>query len=301
MPKCPLCGSVKTKRSIFGGYRYQGTPFYLTRCLGCGFLYVDPLPDKDVMKKMYDDADYFKKYWVRNSRILGYYEGKDAARDNAVKTLDVIKKYKNTGSMIDIGCAGGHFLGAAKEMGYKCTGLEPNAAMAAYAKNTYGIDVINKDFCEASLTLPKFDIVYMGDVLEHMSGVDNIFGCVKNVMTKTSLFVIEGPMTFNRSLYNMFLALNMVFKKDRMSDNPPYHILEFAANTMRRAIEDNGFRLLYFRITEDSPRFVEGFDGNSLKEKAGRLVKYVSAEVSCSPVGHALSLGDRVFLIAAVR
>ncbi|MCK4463362.1 MAG: class I SAM-dependent methyltransferase [Candidatus Omnitrophica bacterium] len=299
MSTCILCGSSNSTKSIFGGYRYNGSEFYLTRCSKCGFLYLDPIPDENVIESMYGDEFYFKNYWVRNSNVLGYAQGKEAARKNAEETLRVIKRYKSTGSLIDIGCAGGHFLSKAREMKYRCLGMELNKEMAEYAKNTYGINVINKPLHVATEDIGKFDVIYMGDTLEHLTDLDKVFKCVKKIMYDNAILAIDGPMDYNRSFYNAFRIFNMLFKKNRLSINRPYHLWEFDRKTIRMLLKRCGFKVLYLKIIEDPPRFVRGFDRDFLKEKLGRFIRNISKVISNNILTRGLELGNRVLLIAS--
>src|SRR5256885_13237686 len=50
---CPLCGSGKRGKSVFGFTRFRGKAFHFVQCQDCGSHFYDPMPDGPVLGVMY--------------------------------------------------------------------------------------------------------------------------------------------------------------------------------------------------------------------------------------------------------
>ena len=129
----------------------------LVRCRNCGLQYLTPRLKSDVV-------------------ITGYSEGTDeafisqnAARERTfTKNLDLIERLvPQQGRILDIGTAGGAFLGVAKQRGWETAGCEPNRWLAEWGSQHYGITIQPGTIYDMQLPDNAFDVVTLWDVLEH--------------------------------------------------------------------------------------------------------------------------------------
>lgn len=297
---CPVCGSAAVGSSIFGGYRYLQRRYDIVRCRTCGFFFTDPLPEQDILMDLYSRSEYFDEYVAPGSDSVGYLTSLDSPNEYDEMTLALLAQHRRDGRLLDVGCAGGRFLARAKEVGYEVFGIEPNARMAAYARDVLSLKVFEGGLHNAGdIFGPSFfDIVHLGDVLEHLCDLHGAFADIRSILREGGLLVLQQPMTYNRSLFNFFLGLNMLVKKDRYSPYPPLHLWEFVPGTMRRVLGEKGFQVLYFRTFESKPKTVSGTkDGSRAKARIGFYAKAVSCVVSNSPVFSFLGLGDRALVL----
>lgn len=72
------------------------------------------------------------------------------------------------GRLLDVGCACGFLLVAARERGFSVQGVEKSAWAAAQARTAYGLDVETADLETANLAAAYYDVVVMADVVEHL-------------------------------------------------------------------------------------------------------------------------------------
>ena len=86
--------------------------------------------------------------------------------------------------MFDLGAGWGHFMLAAKELGYEIYGVEIAEQPYLYCKNDLKLPVDHIDFFELDTTKHQFDLITMWDVLEHIDKAD-VFLQKCNQLTKT--------------------------------------------------------------------------------------------------------------------
>ena len=304
-PTCIVCGGAATTHSIFGGYRFLGEKYYRLRCENCGFIFVDPIPTGSTFAAMYDD-DYFANYYGGGDGV-GYESSADAAIVRADAILSRVARYVPSGSLLDIGCAGGYFLAAAQRRGYCGLGIELNPKMAEHARSTFGLDVLDGSFESVAIESSgrRFDVIYMGDSLEHLPDPRAALLRVRSVLAPNGVFVLNGPITLNQSLFTAVLRLKLFLGKGRTEwyvDGPPHHLWEWNAGTMRRFLVGNGFDVLAFATSEEPGR-PKNVVTDALKrpltlaETAALGLKDVSAW-STNSLFSALEWGDRVVAIA---
>ena len=137
---------------------HHGTHGQISRCLGCGLIATNPQLPAAQIQALYADVE--DKIYLENI----------SARQKTFRyNLKRIKSYlPSAGNLLDVGTYCGVFLDAAKEEGYRVSGVEPSRWASAYSRNK-GYDV----FCGTLKDLPasneKFDIITSWDVLEHVS------------------------------------------------------------------------------------------------------------------------------------
>ena len=254
---CMVCGRTAIARSIFGGYRFLGRQYYRLRCEHCGFIFVHPVPDASAFAAMYTD-DYFAQYYGGGDDV-GYEASASAAVTRADAILERVACHVAAGLLLDIGCAGGYFLAAAKRRGYGCLGIEPNARMAEHARSTFGLEVLDGSFESAAIESSgrRFDVIYMGDSLEHLPDPRRALERVRQVLAPNGVFVLNGPLTLNRSLFTAVLRVKLLLGKGRSEwyvDGPPHHLWEWNAATLRRFLAGNGFDVAEFATSEEPAR-----------------------------------------------
>tara|TARA_B100000315_G_C14590665_1_gene595553 strand:+ start:2568 stop:3491 length:924 start_codon:yes stop_codon:yes gene_type:complete len=296
--RCIVCESNCYRPSIFGGYNYKNKNYTLVRCVKCGFMFLNPLPSCEVLDEIYNGYDYFEGYYGNGSRKSEYIAGMWDHSKNDLKTINLINLFKKSGKLLDLGCAGGRFMINARKSGFSVYGIEPNKKMATHAKEKLELEVLCRNIEDVSLEDRRFDIIHAADVLEHLLGLPKTMVTIKNVLEDDGILVISQPLTYNRSFYNLFLGINMLIKKDRyQSQNPPTHLWEFNFATLRKFIENMGFEILYYNISESKSRALSIYKSPTLKNLLGHYSKNISSFLSNNPISKMLKMGDRATVV----
>jgi len=220
-------------------YEWQRARFELGECLACGHISLRPMPEPEQIRSFYGE-DYFETGLHGLDREKATYtERADAAH---TQTLDFVKKvllsrYPEGRSLFEIGAATGHLLQAAREAGItRLGGVEISPEAAAHAKEAFGFELIcaNVDETAASCFEPGWDIVYAGDVLEHVRNPHGMVALMQHLVADDGVIVVRVPATFELiSTRIAGLGLSMLGKSMRLPD-APYHLHEFKAGTLSK-------------------------------------------------------------------
>lgn len=131
------------------------------KCRRCGLIYVNPRPEFDALKARYRDGSL-----IEADKHISAIEEKTL---KAKLDLQLIRKWKKSGRILEVGCAEGSFLAEANKLGYEPHGIELNKKFVEYAKNKYQLtNVYECDILESSFPERYFDIIYMRNVLCHL-------------------------------------------------------------------------------------------------------------------------------------
>jgi SAM-dependent methyltransferase len=154
--RCLLCARPSPER-----FRVRGHAIH--RCGGCDLEFVWPTPSADALRAVYErgyftgDGAGYDDYFGREREI--------AARkaDTRLDALSSVAR-RRPGRLVDVGCAAGYFVEAARARGWDAYGVEPSPEARR------GVDPALAPRVVAALdALPgDFDAITFWDVLEHL-------------------------------------------------------------------------------------------------------------------------------------
>jgi len=135
-------------------------------CLKCGVEYLYPQLDDAELKKLYSE-NYYKAWGVQGT------QENESTKQMKIATfelrLSLIRNYVTAGKVLDVGCATGYFLEAAKEKGFQPYGVEFSEYSSRIAKDKFGAENVFFGTLEQCSFPPKmFDVIAMSDLIEHV-------------------------------------------------------------------------------------------------------------------------------------
>ena len=137
--RCPLCGKER-KREISGSLNF---------CKNCRAVY-----NTDCRSLSYDRDYFINEYREQYGKT--YLEDYGNIYHLSMTRLDTILELLAVDgwlSLLDIGCAAGFFLKAAKDRGITTLlGIEISSYAAGYCRSTFGIDVIESPLTRLTYT-----------------------------------------------------------------------------------------------------------------------------------------------------
>ncbi|MBI3754341.1 MAG: class I SAM-dependent methyltransferase [Deltaproteobacteria bacterium] len=148
-----------------------------------------------------------------------------------------IKKFKQGGKVLDIGCATGSFMKMVHLEGFEPYGVDVSSFAVDYIKNTYGFPAFVGFLAESNFDKGMFDIVTMHHVIEHIPNpVKFLLNEVKPILKDNGLLVAEVPN---------FGSFESKINREEWEDLKPWeHLNQFTPETLRLCLEKAGFRVI---------------------------------------------------------
>jgi len=150
-------------------------------------------------------------------------------------------------TILDVGCAHGWFLNAAKARGYQAKGIEPDLNVAKRAR-AGGHEVLAGFFPDDLVGDERFDAVTFNDVFEHVPDTNGLAFAVRDRLNTGGLLIINLPVSdgFVFRLARLAARFGVVGPLERMWQLglPSPHLSYFSISTLQRLINRAGFHLL---------------------------------------------------------
>ena len=168
--RCPVCGG--TLRGPVAGFRYD--------CPDCAYACARPHP-------VTAGEGAAELHEERREAALAPLRAR-----NFEIVLDRLAACGGRGTLLEVGCAHGWFLDAARRRGYAASGIEPDAAVAAQAVQR-GHHVVHGLFPDVLSPGDRFDVVVFNDVFEHLPDPRAAFRATARAVRAGGLLAINLP------------------------------------------------------------------------------------------------------------
>jgi SAM-dependent methyltransferase len=287
---CPVCGSG-SRSLLYEGLRdriFFCAPgeWTLYRCDNCRSGYLDPRPTRQTIHLAY--REYFTHKRSEEigpsldrpfARIFanGYRNRRYGTKDRPSSWLGVLVKALQPGrraqidaemrhlprpwpggSLLDVGCGNGLFLGRARDMGWRVVGVEPDPEAAAVASSR-GLDVRIGGIEVLTGVTGEFDWITMSHVIEHVHDPTNLLRACHRLLRPGGRIWIETP--------NLDSLGHSIYGPSWRDLDPPRHLALFTYSSLRQAVSETGFANVQ---DEPHPPVCEMIFGASEAIAAGR-------------------------------
>ncbi len=229
---CPLCKSDSYKKLYPDSYRR------IVRCNKCHLIYTNPRLKKIHLKHLYSQ-EYFQNTNSSHFGYENYLDDEEKIVKTFAKRMSAIEREfgrGKKGNILDIGCATGFFLKAAKDAGWQVEGVEISEFAANYAKNHFKFKVYCEDFLDIKIS-EKFDVITMWDVIEHFYNPQAAIEKANKLLKPGGLLVLSTPDV--ASLPAKITRHKWVGYK--LSDE---HLTYFSPKTMKIFLENSGLSIV---------------------------------------------------------
>lgn len=195
----------------------------IVRCRACGLVYTCPRPTAQALLQGYEGA------------VDEVYLSESSSRSiNAHLSLNTIRRFIQSGRLLEVGAHVGYFLNAARA-DFDVVGLEPSQWSCETARRKFKLDVHAESFETTTRFAPgSLDCVVMIDVIEHMADP-------KAALTRAARLLAPGGL-----LYLVTPDIGSLSAKilgGSWWGFRPAHIYYFDRATMRRMLEEAGFEI----------------------------------------------------------
>ncbi|MBF0544045.1 MAG: methyltransferase domain-containing protein [Candidatus Riflebacteria bacterium] len=225
---CPLCQNLREVQ-LWRNYRH------LVQCRVCKL--------KFVPTKKQENHEFYRQ--PENSPFTYYSQNKAASEKNADELFGIYEKLLRRNSedevfepivkgskILDVGCSAGAFLQKARANGAVGTGIEINADCVNFCVNDLNLNVKKQSVEEAEFESHSFDLVNLGDVIEHLvqplHALKKIFGWLK----PGGFLTICTPDL--RSIGTRIFQIK-----------PDEHLLYFTEKTLSKLLKKSDFEVIF--------------------------------------------------------
>jgi SAM-dependent methyltransferase len=288
--QCPVCGADRLRRVGFH-YHYQGHDFPAAQCEGCGVRFLQARPDDESLAALYAGG-YFERDYRCGHAGADYFASEQAYRAEDEGLLEDFARHVPVGRLLEVGCAGGWLLKHARERGWQVAGVEVSPEAVRHARSL-GLEVAQGDLARAGLPGESFDLVYMGDVLEHVPDCRRTLVEVARVLRHGGVLYLRGPITTHSLARRLALTAAGATGRSLRVEGPPYHLWEFTPSSLRMLLELTGFQPVEMRQSK-VPASLDRPGKTGLQRAAMFALDTVNR-----PLTRALNvLGDRITVVA---
>jgi len=265
-PRCLACGKLMPRVIE----RFPRSSYY--RCPACGIigLYRFDSPSSTEYGSSYFQEEY------RNQYGKSYLEDFGTIKAMAVSRLRSISlRGKSGGNLLDIGCAFGPFLDAAREAGYRVFGNDISSEAVEYVRDKLDIPAISgafpgehpAGFFHRAFGLKTFDVITLWYVIEHFTDLKTVLPALNSLLAVDGVLAMSTPngrgISARRSLRNF------------LEKSPADHYSVWTPRSARNLLARNGFKVYKIRVTGHHPERFGLFPGSEFFQKFLSLISRI--------------------------
>jgi SAM-dependent methyltransferase len=200
---CPLCGeagfevvrasrypphvTVEDIQRLYSASSAHVLMDQVVSCRACSMHYVNPRPSAQLIIGSYEDAV--------DPTFVAQNAGRIATFRRALRR--VLARLGESGGngrrLLDIGCAGGAFPAAARDLGFQPSGVEPSRWLADFGRRTYGLDIRDGILQPGMFPEPSFDVITLWDVIEHVPQPRELLSLIARLLKPAGLLLVNYP------------------------------------------------------------------------------------------------------------
>ena len=165
------------------------------------------------------------------------------------RLLEVLRS-REPGVFIDFGCGAGRLLEAAANLGWDARGIEFADEVAEAVGARTGRPVRTLSSLRDVGTSPEADVVHLGDVIEHLTDLDDQFHIALSLLRPGGVLVAQGPLENNWTVFSMAKRVAGRARPNRLRRQPPTHVLQATAGGQRGFFARHGLEEKTFDIFE---------------------------------------------------
>ena len=291
---CYLCGSLsiarsKNRRAI----KFKRIHKYF-KCADCNSYSLFPKLKVDELNDLYS-IKYIDNVNPKSTNQEQITENRFLKLQEILQQTD----HKQTKRFLDYGCgSSAEVVSFASKLEYQSFGVEVEEGTRQEAQVNSGCKIFSPE--EVLASGHQFDIIFLGDVLEHLNDPLTTLDQVSSLLASEGLLVIQGPLEGAFTVSNLLLSIKANILSKSPSMFPPYHVTLATKDSIVKALNINEFVVKKMFITEPlwpAPKF----GSKASLASPGSLIFSVAKifDIALSKVSK--FYGTRFFLLAKPR
>ena len=239
---CPQCGGDSHYRFEAGDLnrRRSTMQFRYDECVACGLIF-QPAPPPDL------GAYYLSDYYL-DLTVASVQHAADAERDK----IDIVRRHKTSGRLLEIGASRGVFALLAKEAGFAVEVIEMDSRCCAFINEQLGISAVAGDDPVALLQdRTSYDVIALWHVIEHLRNPWPLLDRAAALLAPNGLLVVGTPNPGSLQFRLLGAAWPHV--------DAPRHTCLIPAPTLAARMRTNGLTLIETVTNDRSARSASRF------------------------------------------
>jgi SAM-dependent methyltransferase len=243
-PGCRLCGGPVR-------LAMEKDSFSIVQCDRCGFMFALVPPATKTEDIYTEDEFFFSPEDRQRTKSDSWYDVLwQRKKPFYFSRLQRIGNFQTPRKMLDIGCAAGYMLDAARKLGWEIEGVEPSPAMRQRTRNDLQCTVYESLDEALAAGGPRFDCVMMFEVIEHLEDPIEVMRKVRELIVPGGLIALSTPNCEVPGA-RAGLPLDIWFA-------PPAHVSYFGPKTLVSCMREAGFEELAVEGIEGFCRVLAG-------------------------------------------
>ena len=230
---CPLCGNENFTHFLSARDHFLSREsFTIVQCHNCNLKFTNPRPDESVMPRYYESEEYISHDTRQKSLLHSLYK---FARNIAVRNkYNIIRKYSNGFSLLDIGCGTGEVLNYCSKKNFQTTGIEPSEKARNFAATNYGLQIFDESHLD-HLPDHSYHVITMWHVLEHVHNLNARLKKIHDLLIPGGALIVAVPDcdSWDAKKYGDYWA----------AYDLPRHLYHFSQETIKTLMAKNDFRV----------------------------------------------------------
>jgi 2-polyprenyl-3-methyl-5-hydroxy-6-metoxy-1,4-benzoquinol methylase len=220
---------------VFGKDSYE-----YVACDQCGAVYINPIPNEQALEHQYDEVS--QEYFLDERRLAI-----DEYPERHAREVALLRRVGATGRLLDVGCATGSFLMAARANGFaNPRGIDIAAPSIAVTKRR-GFDATAGHFPAHLFAAKSFDVVTMWNTLEHLPSPIDFVTEAARVLAPRGFLAVSVPN---------YASLSVRLLGPRYRYIELAHLNYFTRHTMSRLLSDARFEIVHVETRSFNPYVV---------------------------------------------
>ena len=213
------------------------------RCQACGHGFANPRPSAAALREAFQEPP--------PPHLLDWNYGALTAVSEIVHRL---WQRHPGGDLLEVGVGGGALAGIAVDYGYRVCGLDLHPGYAERLRQL-GVDFLLGDICNYDFAGRQFDIIVMGDVIEHVPEPRRALAQVADLLAPNGLLWLSTP-DYEGAWTRMLGDADPMWLEGE-------HLHYFCQRSLRRLLTEQGLMVLDYCLSQRFKGCVEVLCGRT--------------------------------------
>ncbi|MCB0346262.1 MAG: class I SAM-dependent methyltransferase [Bdellovibrionales bacterium] len=228
---CPLCGASEKNAEVRHVFELSS----YVRCQDCNLVYLSPrMKESFLFAEVYDTPTYYGG--DEGHGYETYEEEVHIYKKTFEDRVRVLRRFKNSGRVLDIGCGPGLFMDVADSHGFEAHGIDVSNYVVNKRKPEFGDRIVCGTLDTANYPAGYFDAITMFDLIEHIYQPEEFAAQLSEILAPGGIVMAATP--------NYDSWMRKILGKKTVSFKIPEHVCYFTRETIALAFKDK-FKLLH--------------------------------------------------------